>query len=316
MVPLAIRPLLAVVALCWSPWSLALNWSQVFTPGTLLPLFGQHPLVRENLVGEALPAPFGLTPGYYAQQQDAVIHALQFERSGVEGMEAVALPPGLSSLLAPVLRPATAADNRHRLASLRLDAWLLPMLNVFYMQGRGRGVSLVAGEVANRAQTDLFRFPFELGVQTLGFTAVYGGRAWWLGLTGAKTRIDGHAGADMGFVLEPHMLAARLGSRLGSRWNLWLGASHLHMGEIRGSLRDLGWLQSAGPLADSAALISGPRDAGLVLDFSARLEARAHWLYFAGWAYTFSRHLSLNFEAGGDVAGGWLGTAELQWRGP
>lgn len=119
-----------------------------------LPLWGR----QARAAGYDLPRPFGLAIGYMAQKQPFAVDDLTLESSGVsfDLRDAVSVK-GLT--------------NEDRTSNVRLDAWLLPFLNVYAVatrtSGRARGTA-IAGSVPGLLP-DGGVFPFDMHYSGRGY---------------------------------------------------------------------------------------------------------------------------------------------------
>lgn len=301
----------------------ALTWSQVFMPGTVLPLFGNHPLVQQNLGDQTLPPPFGLTLGHFAQKQHFDVTRLHFQPTSMAGEGATtAQPPGAVSL-ASFANAASGGVSRLRQWGPRLDAWLLPVLNVFYMPGQGSGSALIDGEYAGAEEPSYLYFAYALRSETLGGTLAMGSGSWWCSLSQAWTASHGEAPDELNFRIDSRVLGARAGYQPVEQWGVWVGAAHLHLQPLSGELRGLSWtsgIQPASrlPLLDEVIGTGSTARSGeaVKLDFIADVRPRGHWTYLLGLVRTLTPHLSLQIEAGYDPVGNWLSVIEIQGRMP
>ena len=128
--------------------------------------------------GTELPRPWGIGIDFYTMDQQYDIDFLRFDLPGI-------------SLDDPSL---LAVSNEVQHFDIKLDAWILPFLNVF----------AVVGHIESKTTIDLSRAPVQglpfplktLPVDTdgtvvgLGFTLAYGGDDWFTSVTATRTETD------------------------------------------------------------------------------------------------------------------------------
>jgi len=167
------------------------------------PLFG-----KGMAAGHQLPLPFGVGLTVYSQNQDYALDRLSV---GVPGFENLPLD-------------ALGIDNRIRELNVKLDAWLLPFLDVFVLGGQLDGKTVVDFSAA--------QLPIPIGRVTINYDGeVYGGGATGVfgterafgSLTAVWTRTN--LSGDFNSEAEAFVLAPRFGLN-GGRGSMWVGAMY------------------------------------------------------------------------------------------
>jgi len=173
----------------------------------------------KHLAGEQqLPRPWGLSIDYYDMEQNYALDSLVFQF------------PGLS--VDPNLLDVTN-DIKH--IDIKLDAWVLPFLNVF----------VIAGQIDGDTNVDISRSGLPLPFSEIpvsydgdvyggGATLVAGGDVYFGSLT--LTYSDADIGGDFNSSVESVAIQPRVGIRV-DKWQLfvggmWLQADESHSGTI------------------------------------------------------------------------------------
>ena len=181
----------------------------IIAAGVAAPVGAQGPVWgRQWTGGQTFPLPFGAGLTLYEQRQEYGVDRLAVGLPGFEG-----LPTG-----------ALEIDNRLRELNLKLDAWLLPFLNVF----------LIGGKLDGRTVVDFggLQLPIPLGRVAIDFDGeVYGGGAvfaWgteraFATLTPIWTETSLSGNFDS--TLEALVVAPRFGLH-DTRGSIWVGAMY------------------------------------------------------------------------------------------
>ncbi len=297
----------------------ALDWSDVVTPDTVFPLFGNHPAVRKSLGSRELPPPYGVTANYSTYLQRVTITELKFYE--LEAGQRIPLPPELLPALASAFEPASGADNSVHLFGARLDVWLLPFLNVFYLGGEGDAEAEVESTVAGSPEPGFMLLPYDPRAHTVGGNLAYGGEHWWVNIAYARTKLRGDGDSGLQFRMTSILQGVRLGYQSDPRWNFWLGAAHLELRSLRGSMQGSNWLTSLKPVRDGVLgqvhrAFDPPDEDATSFAFAARARPTESWSYAVGAAFWPTQRAGLQIEIGADRDGGQQLTAELQLRIP
>lgn len=219
------------------------------------------PFGREWAGDEKLPRPYGVGVDTFTMNQDYDIERLSFQFPGIT------LPdPSVIKV-----------KNRIHHEDLKLDAWILPFLNVFAF----------AGHVHARTYVDLSGAQAPVPLSTLpvryagdvfggGVTLAYGYGNWIAALTGTYADTDLHG--DFDSKVHSTTWQPRVGYKL-DQWTFWGGAMYLditehHQGDV-----------VLGPLGR--------------VPFDVVLQQSNRWNPAAGARFSFSDALDLTFEVGG-----------------
>jgi len=230
--------------------------------------------------GIELPLPFGVGMVYYHLARDIEVKDVRVGRNGA--------PPASVSDFATL-----SANSNVENLNFKLDAWILPFVNVYAIVG------LVWNESDTRIDVTLppllpsnppRRFTLEVptsiqgDIEGVGMTVAGGYPPYFL-------VVDVNAAqADLGFndALQATVVSARggwIGSRRGLEVQTWLGATY--------------WDTFATP----TGTVADP-DGG-TLTFEVDQGPRWPWTYSVGSHVTFNRHIELAFDLGSDLHGGW-----------
>ena len=171
------------------------------------------PFGREMAGDTPLPRPIGVSVDFFTMDQGYRIEQLAFTLPGV-------------SLGSP---DAIEVDNRINHQDLKIDAWILPFLNVFG----------VWGHVHARTDVDLsgVQLPINLGVLPVkysgtvyggGFTLAYCTENWFATLTGTYTDTD--LSGDFDSKVNSKSWQPRIGYITGP-WAFYVGGMYLDVSE-------------------------------------------------------------------------------------
>lgn len=264
------------------------------TSSSLLPFFS------ELAEGYDLPAPYGVGVNHMAIRQGIQVDSIRFS-----GMRLGSLP--VDRLVD--IRAGRTQQKSHT-ETLRLDAWVLPFMNVYGVAGRTKGHSV--SDVSIR--TPVFTggaFPSGK-TQDLNFRLNYKGNTYGAGITLAGGMNNMFMSLDANYTqtrfdaLDGHINAMTLTPRVGYRFSLpetayflagslsiWVGSMYQDVQQdFRGKLSRLSlpspalqqWLKRVDKNGD------------------ARFEVRQHlkhpWNVMTGMRYDVTRHVSLTAEAG------------------
>ena len=203
--------------------------------------------------GQTFPLPFGVGLTLYEQRQDYAVDRLSVGIPGFEGIPTDAL----------------AIDNRLRELNLKLDAWLLPFLNVFLIGG-----TLDGRTVVDFGDLDL---PIPLGRVPIDYDGeVYGGGAvlaWgteraFATLTPVWTQTS--LSGDFDSTAEAFVVAPRFGVH-DARGAVWVGAMYQRAEESHSGTISLPFV---GPVPFAVELVEDEEWNGLL---GASLALDTHW---------------------------------------
>jgi len=230
------------------------------------------PFLKDKVGDRELPLPWGIGIDFYTMDQDYTIEYLDFQLPGV-------------SLGDPSTLGVT---NEVQHYDIKLDAWLLPFLNVFAVLGHVESDTVIDLSKApiQGLPIPLKTLPFasDGSVVGLGITLAYGGDNWFTTLTTTRTE------ADLGGSWDSNIDSTTIQPRLGlvhGQWQYWIGGLYLDTEETHQGTVDL-------PLAVDAtgAPVLVP------LPFHVVLGGADDWNVAAGARHVFSEHAELSFEVG------------------
>lgn len=221
------------------------------------------PFLKDKVGDVKLERPWGIGVDFYTMDQDYEINFLRFDLPGI-------------SLSDPSLLSVT---NSVQHFDLKIDAWILPFLNVFAIIG-----SLESDTVIDLSKAPVQGLPFplkELPVSTdgtvtgLGFTLAYGSDDWFTTLT--ATRTETNLGGDFDSNVDSTTIQPRIGLIRGP-WQVWVGGLYLDTEETHKGSAVLPVLGN--------------------VPFEVVLGGADDWNVALGARHVFSEHASLTFELG------------------
>lgn len=221
------------------------------------------PFLKDKVGDVELPRPWGIGVDFYTMDQDYDIDYLKFEIPGV-------------SLGDPSLLKVTN-DIQH--IDIKIDAWILPFLNVF----------AILGHVENDTIIDLSKapvqgLPFPLGKLTVstdgtvtgfGMTLAYGNDNWFTTFTATKTETSLSGNFDSN--VDTTTMQPRIGIVKG-QWQYWVGGLYLDIEESHKGTVPLPVLGN--------------------VPFEVILGGSDDWNTALGARHVFSEHADLTFEVG------------------
>lgn len=221
------------------------------------------PFMKDIAGDVELPPPWGIGIDFYTMDQDYTIESLQFVLPGVT------LPD--PSLL------AVTNDVQH--FDIKLDAWLLPFLNVFGILGKVDSETIVDFSSApiEGLPFPLGKLPFDVDgtVWGLGITLAYGNENWFASLTTTLAETD--LGGDFDSSVDSLTVQPRIGL-VRNQWQVWVGGMYLDVEEKHSGSVELPFLGQ--------------------VPFSVVLGGSDDWNTALGVRHNFSRRSSLSFEVG------------------
>ena len=190
------------------------------------------PLNKEMAGNADLPLPFGIGVTGYWQEQDLKPKSIGLATLGITGISA----------------QAANVESEVDSYNLRLDAWLLPFLNVYGVVGKVEGENKASGvtvtdswtgNTGGNAALEATLSGIQAGIQSSGFPLTYDGDVYGIGAILAYQwgmywgTIDyNFSQADLDIStseIDTHTITPRIG-RSGSLGNvkgsLWIGAMH------------------------------------------------------------------------------------------
>jgi hypothetical protein len=230
------------------------------------------PFLKDKVGDRELPRPWGIGLDFYTMDQEYDIEFLQFDLPGVT------LPD-----------PSTlGVSNEVQHFDIKIDAWLLPFLNVFAVIGHVESDTVI--DLSNTPITGLpvplssLPFASDGSVVGLGFTLAYGGDDWFTTITTTRTE------ADLGGAFDSNIDSTTIQPRIGlirGQWQFWLGGLFLDTEESHTGTVDLplGVDQNGAPIL-------------VPLPFDVLLGGADDWNVALGARHVFSPHASVTFEVG------------------
>jgi len=230
------------------------------------------PFLKDKVGDVELPRPWGIGIDFYTMDQDYDIEDLSFEVQGL------VIPD--TSLL------AVTNDVQH--FDIKLDAWILPFLNIFAVLGH-----VESDTVIDLSKVPSENLPFPLGklpvstdgtVTGFGLTLAYGGDNWFTTVTAVRTESD--LKGDFDSSVDSTTIQPRIGIVKNS-WQYWVGGLYLDTEEKHAGSIDL-------PLA------LDPNGVPMLVPvkFSVLLGGADDWNTAVGVRHVFSEHADLTFEVG------------------
>lgn len=247
-----------------------------------LPVLGRaDPLFGKEMAGDRkLPRAFGIGIDYFNMSQPYQIDSLSFST-----------PPTFP--LPPVSDVSTIiVDSDIRNVDLKVDAWLLPFLNVFGIYGRIDGsttVDLSNSGVPLPPSFQMLTIDYDGDVYGGGFVLAAGGDRWFASLT--TTFSDTSLNGDFNSSVKATTIQPRIGIRASENTEVWIGgyfidAEETHSGTIN---LDLGIFVPPGV----------PPGTVIPIDFDVDLSQKKDFNFSLGLHSMFSEHWEATVEVGG-----------------
>lgn len=284
-------------------------------PGTSVASSSSLPLFRELAAGYDLPEPYGIGVNYMGIRQGIQVDSIRFT-----GMKLGPLP--LDNLVK--IRAGDTRQKSHT-ETLRLDAWVLPFMNVYGLVGRTKGQSVSAVNISTPAfgggafpsalpQDLVFRLNYKGTTRGVGTTLVGGSDNWFASLDAnyTQTRFD---------VLDGHINALTVTPRVGyyittpsvnqlpeGRLSVWVGSMYQDVQQdFRGRLERVRmpsatlqqWLERLNKNGDAR--------------FEVKQHLKTPWNILTGVRYDVTRHFSLTAEAGFERRDSFLVSGEYRF---
>jgi len=230
------------------------------------------PFLKDKVGDTELPRPWGIGIDFYTMEQDYDIEALTFD------------VPNL--IINDTSMLAVSNDVQH--FDIKIDAWILPFLNVFGVVGR-----LDSDTVIDLSSVPAQNLPFPLGklsvssdgtVTGFGVTLAYGGDNWFTTVTAVRTESD--LDGDFDSSVDSTTIQPRIGI-VRNGWQYWVGGLYLDTEEKHAGSVDL-------PLA------LDPNGVPMLVpvEFAVTLGGSDDWNTAVGVRHVFSEHANLTFEVG------------------
>ena len=270
---------------------------------SVLPFLGDEARKR----GYVLPLPFGVNVNYMNIRQNIDVDSINFNGLSLKG----------HSLDNAFKINVGNTRERSKTETVKLDAWLLPFMNVYGLVGYtdGHSVSQIGVDVLgphghsiplapkykNQLQNLAFQLDFKGTTYGVGTTLVGGIGNWFTAFDAnyTQTRFDILDGSIDAFTISP-----RIGYRFNTpgndtlhlpsgKLNLWVGTMYQDVQqEFKGSLSDLTMPSAA--LQDMVNLANK--------DNKGRFDVKQHlsspWNVLVGAQYELTRHFNVTTEIG------------------
>jgi hypothetical protein len=227
------------------------------------------PLWKGLAKGHKLPRPYGLSVDFFEMKQGYEITALKFSLPGA--------PSGLSV-------PSSLVDvnNRVHHHDIKLDAWVLPFVNVFAIYGQVHATTAVGLSKINLGALGLpplgaVDLSYQGDVYGVGTTIAVGGDHWFAEMTGTATRTS--LSGDFASTESSRSWQPRVGWVKGN-WQAWAGAQKIDIKENH-----------------KGTIILAPSFPPITFDVS--LRQRAAWTPVVGARYEFNDAFDVTAEYGG-----------------
>lgn len=318
----------------------------LFTPGHIFPLFGTHPYIAEGLpAGVKPPLPYGITPGIFSQTQQ--IQLTDFE---INSIDVLGLPisgiPDFFPLLQGLTDVKVHIPNDLVQKSVRADAWLLPIFNVFVMYGEVEGdvsvdieipqQDLAAGTPLSdllgglltlpRIDIPLFDVHYYGDTVGMGYTVAIGYKRLFATWTEVDTETD--LNSDQGFTIQSdsHVMNPRVGWIFTPWLTTWVGGLHLEVTRVAVQshradfLSELDLVRDLPVVGDIVGDLIGDTltavptvNEAVTLDFEVTLTEEQPWNYLAGSLITLTPNINIELEVGWGVREYWLAGLGLRF---
>jgi hypothetical protein len=182
---------------------------------------------------------------------------------------------------------ATNVESEVDNYNIRLDAWLMPFLNIYGVYGEVEGENTASGLVLDAATTtvltaaglsvDPFKFSYEGDVYGFGIILAGQWGKYWGTLDYNYMQADLDISTSE---IDTHTITPRIGTSgsIGSaKGSLWIGAMHQSIDEVQ-----------AGSISVS----------GLDIDYNVLLEQENEWNFLIGGAAELSKQWNASIEGG------------------
>lgn len=240
------------------------------------------PLWKEIAKGHKLPRPYGVGVDFFEMKQGYAISDLTFSLPGS--------PNGFS-----IPTDLVDVNNRVHHHDIKLDAWVLPFVNVFAIAGQVHASTKVNLSKINLSALglpalDTVNLSYHGSVYGVGTTLAVGGDHWFAEVTGTATKTS--LSGDFASTESSRSWQSRVGLVQGP-WSAWVGAQKIDVKENH-----------------KGTIVLAPNFPPVTFDVS--LEQRATWTPTIGARYEVNDKFFITSEYGGGDRKTALVNAE--WR--
>ncbi|MBT3570678.1 MAG: hypothetical protein HN494_17650 [Opitutae bacterium] len=258
--------------------------------------------LNKELAGDAdLPLPFGIGVTFHGQEQNMKPNSITLTASTalLMGLGALDVPASFTTLN-PIANPtteisaiATRVESDVDTNIARLDAWILPFLNVYGLYGEVDGDNKVVDAVIAESATatalvsQAFKtVPYEGDVYGFGAILAFSKGRWWGTLDYTYTEADLDISASE---ITTHTISPRIGTtgNIGNlKGSIWIGGMH----------QDVDEHQVGSVTADLSAI--NPLLGIQTIGYDVQQEAEEEWNFLVGASLNLTEQLDIAVEGG------------------
>ena len=249
--------------------------------------------LNKELAGDAdLPLPFGIGVTFHGQEQNMKPNSITLTASTalLMGLGALDVPASFTTLN-PIANPtteisaiATRVESDVDTNIARLDAWILPFLNVYGLYGEVDGDNKVVDAVIAESATatalvsQAFKtVPYEGDVYGFGAILAFSKGRWWGTLDYTYTEADLDISASE---ITTHTISPRIGTtgKIGNlKGSIWIGGMHQDVDE-----------HQLGTVPFPPATV----------DYDVKQHAEEEWNFLVGGSLNLTKHIEIAAEGG------------------
>jgi hypothetical protein len=244
--------------------------------------------LKKELAGDAdLPLPFGIGITGYSQEQDMLtdsisVSALNAIVAGIDPLVVVGDPTSMVDTTTLSLS-ADKIESDVDVRLVRLDAWILPFLNIYGVGGKVKGDNKVIGTThatsaaVTAALTNFPPISYEGDVYGGGGILAYSKGRWWGTLDYSYTEADLDISASE---ITTHTISPRIGTtgKIGNlKGSIWIGGMHQDVDE-----------HQLGTVPFPPATV----------DYDVKQHAEEEWNFLVGGSLNLTKHIEIAAEGG------------------
>jgi|TARA_B110000438_G_scaffold48409_1_gene48766 hypothetical protein len=259
--------------------------------------------LNKELAGDAdLPLPFGIGITGYTQEQDMLTDSISItainpivaviDTNVVDGFLALVAVPDLVAAAALAADPTSSTtidltadkvESDVEVRLVRLDAWILPFLNIYGVGGKVEGDNKVIGTThatsaaVTAALTNFPPISYEGDVYGAGVILAYSKGRWWGTLDYSYTEADLDISASE---ITTHTISPRIGTtgNIGNlKGSIWIGGMHQDVDE-----------HQLGTVPFPPATV----------DYDVKQHAEEEWNFLVGGSLNLTKHIEIGAEGG------------------